>query len=351
MPDDASVTTGLLVGLVDEDWGRRCGRPVRPGKNPTRPRTRINTTGDDAVRLLERLREHGADRAFGPGAQSLRQIMVQNHYRDEAGRLRRRTAEDSGPAPSSSAIVSPYDILARYVRHGHIINWKGLAAHVTETSASDSANMITDVATTSAATNDAQALPGIHTRLARRGLLPAEHLVDGSYTSLIHLERAELEHRATVSGPLPGNPTRQHRRNEGFDRDDFHIDFDRRQVTLPPGPGQRGRHGPYPTSSPTAAPLIVAQFTKGQCQPCPHRTRCTNSHQSARNMAFPRENSATCKSASATSSRHPPGRPATRSVPAWKAPSTSSPTDTACAAAATEDSRKPTCNTYSQPSP
>jgi hypothetical protein len=42
--------------------------------------------------------------------------------------------------------------------------------------------VITGVATTSAATNDAQALPGIHTRLARRGLLPAEHLVDGGYT-------------------------------------------------------------------------------------------------------------------------------------------------------------------------
>ena len=70
--------------------------------------------------------------------------------------------------------------------------------------------MITDVATTSAATNDGQALSGIHTRLARRGLLPAEHLVDGGYTSLVHLERAAREHQITVSGPLPGNPTRQH---------------------------------------------------------------------------------------------------------------------------------------------
>nr|WP_255345016.1 hypothetical protein [Streptomyces avermitilis] len=66
--------------------------------------------------------------------------------------------------------------------------------------------MITDVATTSAATNNGQALPGIHTRLARRGLLPAEHLVDGGYTSLVHLERAEREHQITVSGPLPATP-------------------------------------------------------------------------------------------------------------------------------------------------
>ncbi|GED83198.1 hypothetical protein TNCT6_02830 [Streptomyces sp. 6-11-2] len=153
--------------------------------------------------------------------------------------------------------------------------------------ASDGANVITDVATTSAATNDGQALPGIHTRLARRELLPAEDLVDGGYTSLVHLERATREHQVTVSGPLPGNSTRRQRQNEGFDRDDFHIDFDRRQVTCPRGQVSKGWHGPYPTSSPTAAPLIVARSTKGQCQPCPDRTRCTSSRESSRNVGFP----------------------------------------------------------------
>ncbi|GAA3378589.1 hypothetical protein GCM10020367_58710 [Streptomyces sannanensis] len=283
----AGTAPHLLDGLVDEEWGRRYGRPVRLGKNPTRPKTRILATGNDAVRLLEHLYRHGAGRAFGPRLQALQQIMVQNYYRDAADRLRWRTADDGGLPPSSSAVVSPYDTTARYVRHGHIISWKGYAAHVTETCASDSVNVITDVATTSAATNDGQALPGIHTRLARRGLLPAEHLVDGGYTSLVHLERAEREHQVTVSGPLPGNPTRQHRRNEGFDRDDFHIDFDRQQVTCPRGQVSRGWHGPYATSSPTAAPLIVARFTKSQCQPCPDRPRCTSSRENARNVGFP----------------------------------------------------------------
>ncbi|MGX4693822.1 transposase [Streptomyces sp. JNUCC 63] len=109
--------------------------------------------------------------------------------------------------------------------------------------------MITDVATTPATTNDAQALPDIHTRLARRGLLPAEHLVDGGHTSLVHLERAEREHRVTVSGPLPGNPIRRHRRNEGFGRDDCHIDFDRLPDLLAHrGSADRGevRQGPVP---------------------------------------------------------------------------------------------------------
>ncbi|WUH93656.1 hypothetical protein OG900_28465 [Streptomyces sp. NBC_00433] len=183
----------------------------------------------------------------------------------------RRTIEDCGLPHSSSAIVSPYGTTAHYVRHGHIIRWKGYAAHLAETCAYDSANVITDVAITSAATNDSQALPGIHTRLARRGLLPDEHLVDGGYTSLVHLDRAAREHQITVAGPLPGNPTSQHRRGEGFDRDDFHIDYDRRRVTCPQSQVSAGWHGPYPTPSPIAAPLIVARFTKSQCRPRPAR--------------------------------------------------------------------------------
>ncbi|MFI0108079.1 hypothetical protein ACH4NW_06895 [Streptomyces globisporus] len=104
--------------------------------------------------------------------------------------------------------------------------------------------MITDVATTAATTHDSQVLPGVHTRLARRGLLPAEHLVDAGYTFLPHLEQAAREHQVTVSGPLKSNPTRQHRRGEGFARDDFHIDFDRQQVTCPQGQVSAGWHGP-----------------------------------------------------------------------------------------------------------
>ncbi|WP_441247399.1 transposase [Kitasatospora sp. McL0602] len=58
-------------------------------------------------------------------------------------------------------------------------------------------------------------------------------------------------------------------------------------MTCPRGQVSQGWHGPYPTSSPTAAPLIVARFTKTQCQPCPDRPRCTTSKDGARNVGFP----------------------------------------------------------------
>src|SRR5216683_2566550 len=114
----------------------------------------------------------------------------------------------------------------RPVRLGKVTRWTGYLAHVTETCAEDGPNIITDVATMTATSDDRQALAGIHARLERRGLLPGEHLVDGGYTSLVHMERVSREHQVTLTGPLPGNHTRQHRVQEGYARDDY----DRQEV-------------------------------------------------------------------------------------------------------------------------
>ncbi|WP_242645054.1 hypothetical protein [Streptomyces laculatispora] len=91
----ADTSPHLLDELVDKEWGRRYGRPIRLGR-PPKPKTRILATGNDAVRLLEHLYQHGADRASGPRTQALRQILVQNYYRDAAGRLRWRSAGTEG---------------------------------------------------------------------------------------------------------------------------------------------------------------------------------------------------------------------------------------------------------------
>ncbi|WP_351232824.1 hypothetical protein [Streptomyces sp. NPDC002133] len=87
------------------------------------------------------------------------------------------------------------------------------------------------MATTEATGSDSHALPGIHHRLTRRRLLPAEHLIDSGYTTLVHQEHAAREHQVELIGPARANPTRQHRDQGGFSRDDFLIDFEHRQVT------------------------------------------------------------------------------------------------------------------------
>ena len=284
----ARTAAHALEGLVDDDWGRRYGRPVRLGKNPARPKTRMNDAGTDARRLLEHLAAGYPDLLRGPQVQALRQIMVQNYYWDASGRLRWRDDEgDAGLPPSAGRIVSPCDPAARYSRRGQVTRWTGYLAHVTETCADDSPNVITDVATMPATSDDRQALTGIHGRLARRGLLPARHLAGGGYTSLVHMERAGRVHQVSLTGPLPGNPTRQGRTRNGYARGDFRTGYDRREVTCPQGQVSKGWHGPYPTSSPDAAPLIVARFTKKQCQPCPARAACTTSGDGKRTVGFP----------------------------------------------------------------
>jgi hypothetical protein len=57
-----------------------------------------------------------------------------------------------------------------------------------------------------------------------RGLQTALGLEIGTVHVIRRTGARPREHQVTVTGPLPGNPTRQHRRNEGFDRDDFRID-------------------------------------------------------------------------------------------------------------------------------
>ncbi|MFG2822260.1 hypothetical protein ACGFX4_22865 [Kitasatospora sp. NPDC048365] len=81
LEEAARTASHLLSGLVDEEWGRRYGRPVRLGKNPTRPKTGILAVSEDACRLLEHLHQHGAGYRTGPQAEALRRIIVQNYCR------------------------------------------------------------------------------------------------------------------------------------------------------------------------------------------------------------------------------------------------------------------------------
>jgi hypothetical protein len=185
------------------------------------------------------------------------------------GRPRPRTEQDGLP-PGLLRIVSPYDLEARWGARGEN-RWTGYLLHVTETCDEESVNLITDMAT-DYPTGDKQALPGIHHRLERRGLLPAEHLADGGYISVALLERAAREHRVTMIGPVKRSGSWQHRANAGFSLDDFIIDFGRRQVRCPNGKISQNWLEP-----PAQAPYQVVKFSRAYCGPCPDRDKCTRS--------------------------------------------------------------------------
>ncbi|MFE9685408.1 IS1182 family transposase [Streptomyces sp. NPDC006285] len=264
----------ILDGLVDADWATRYGRPVRLPSQPTHPVTRLKQAGADAHRLLECLPSHRR----GPRMEALRQILVQNFLIDARGLLRPRTEKDGQPK-GARRIVSPYDCETRRAIRGNT-RWSGYLVHVTETcDPGGNANLITDIATTSP-TRDTQALPGIHTRLRQRRLLPRQHLVDGGYLSVALLESSAVHHQIQLIGPVKANGAWQKKEQTGFTRDDFTIDFDHRHVICPNGQTAKTWITP-----PAMAPYTVARFHPQQCNPCPDRSACTRGT-SARTVNF-----------------------------------------------------------------
>ncbi|MFP8959106.1 IS1182 family transposase, partial [Streptomyces nanhaiensis] len=127
--------------------------------------------------------------------------MLQNFLLDARGGLRPRTEKDGQPK-GALRIVSPYDCEAHRAIRGST-RWSGYLVHVTETCDTDDAqaNLITDIATTRP-TRDTEALPGIHTRLRDRRLLPRQHLLDGGYLSVSLLYHSIRDHQVELVGPV-----------------------------------------------------------------------------------------------------------------------------------------------------
>ncbi|WP_245771073.1 transposase [Actinacidiphila guanduensis] len=273
-----------LNGLwSDEDFEEWYPRDGRPGLSPAQlatvsvlqfllelsdrqaaesVRNRIDFKYALAMDLEDPGFHHGvlADFRDGEQLQALRQIFVQNYHLDADDRPKWREPEDAGLPHSAIAIVSPYDISARYARRGET-RWKGCLAHVTETCDQDSPNVITDVTTTKAPVHDTNALPGILTNLEDRNLLSKEHFVDGGYLSVALKQQVAREHGVGLVGPILARSTRQSRKGTVFHREAFTIDWDAQQVTCPRARSAAGgRHRPRspPTSTPSSPRTTAA---------------------------------------------------------------------------------------------
>ncbi|MYS19958.1 Transposase DDE domain-containing protein [Streptomyces sp. DvalAA-14] len=247
-------------------------------QNPSKPKTRIKRTGEDARLLLGYVHRYLPALRDGEQLQALRQIFVQNYHLDADDRPKWREPEDAGLPPSAVAIVSPYDTSARYARRGET-RWKGFLAHVTETCDPDTPSVITDVTTTKAPVHDTKALPGILTSLEDRNLLSKEHFVDGGYLSAALKQQVAREHGVGLVGPIRARSTRQSRKGTVFHREAFTIDWDAQQVTCPQGKVSRRWSTP-----PSLAPYVNAEFAPDDCRQCPVKTACTRTD--ARKVSF-----------------------------------------------------------------
>jgi transposase len=209
-----------------------------------------------------------------PAVQVLRQAWVQQYHRDRGddGHERVHAREGEDLPPSRQRLASPYDAQARFGTK-RTTGWTGYRLHLTETCDGDLPRLITDVATTSAADgDDGQALPGIHTRLKQRDLLPAEQLADSGYVTASTLVAARAEHDIDLVGPArtatakSGTPL--------FGHDDFLIDDQRRLAVCPAG-HTSSSWATTRASRNTRTPLVQIRFQAATCRACPLRPQCT----------------------------------------------------------------------------
>jgi len=208
----------------------------------------------------DRVRQH-------PAVQILRRIWLQQFYAEETP-LRLRTEKDLPPA--SRLIGSPYDPDAR-VSTKRDITWNGYKVHLTETCDADGPNLITDVQTTPATTADVEVTSSVHTALAARELLPAEHFVDSAYPDAETLVQSQTQGIDLV-GPVHRDTSWQAQAGQGFDLTCFTIDWAAKAAGCPLGQTSRRWTS---THDQDGNAVIQIQFDRETCGACGERASCT----------------------------------------------------------------------------
>jgi transposase len=202
-----------------------------------------------------------------PAVQLLRRVWIQQFYAEEAP-LRLRAEKDLPPA--SRLIGSPYDPDAR-LSTKRDTTWNGYKVHLSETCDADGPNLITDVQTTPATTADVEVTSSVHTALAARELLPAEHFVDSAYPDAEMLVQSQLQGIDLV-GPVHRDTSWQAQAGQGYDLTCFTIDWRAKAACCPQGQISRRWTS---THDQDGNPVIQIQFDRDQCSACGDRESCT----------------------------------------------------------------------------
>jgi transposase len=266
----SEVAPEWVRAYVPAEWVERYGERLEHERLPQSEDERkqyANQVGSDGWMLLDAL--DAASTADWmktlPVVITLRTIWEQQFApRDQGGQWRAEPA-----LPAGQMINSPYDLDARYGKKRSTL-WVGYKVHVSETCDDDAPQLITHVETTPAGINDEKALATIHAGLARKELLPDQHLVDAGYVDATNLLQSHQEYEVDLLGPVRHNYWWQ--ADTDYDVTHFTIDWQAHTVTCP--------HGQISSSWTPAHdgkdhPVIKVKFSQRDCKVCPGRTSCT----------------------------------------------------------------------------
>ncbi len=198
----SEVAPDWVRAHVPGEWVERYGERLFHERLPQAEEEReqyANQVGKDGRTLLDALQAPGTEGWMKtlPAVTPLRQIWEQQFEpQDQGGCWRQQPA-----FPASQRINSPYDLDARYGKKNSTL-WVGYKVHFTQTCDEDAPQLITHVETPRAGVNDVRALPWIHAGLAKKGLLPEQHLVDAGYVGAENLIESRTTHELDLIGPL-----------------------------------------------------------------------------------------------------------------------------------------------------
>jgi transposase len=285
----AAAVPDWLATRIDADWVRRYGARMDSYRVPQGGDKRAEMAvqvGVDGFGLLEAVHARHAPVWLReiPAVVILRTVWITQYHRTIThGRQEVAWREEKDLPPSRQRLCSPYDPDARYAtKRGS--GWEGYKVHLSETcdevTVTGLPHLVTNVATTDAAVTDVEVLEQIHTDLARRNLLPGEHIVDAGYTSADLMVTARQDFGITLLGPLRIDNSEQARAGGGFDRASFTIDWEQQQVTCPQGV----RNTIWSECTERGRDSIVVRFPATACQPCPVRPQCTRSTRTGRQL-------------------------------------------------------------------
>jgi transposase len=284
----AAVAPGWLCELAPAVWYERYGRRIEDSRLPRSPSEReayAKAVGEDGYVLLD---QPGSLAAL-PELRALPQIAVlrrvwERHFErpgGAAGEVELRP--ESALPPAAEGIESPYDPEARY-RSKSGLHWTGYAAILTETCDADRPNLITHVATTTAAVHEVNSTAAIQQALVGLGLPPSEHLVDAGFVAAELLVHSRQEHGIGLVGPPRLDVSWQNRTEGAYGVEEFAIDWEREQVRCPQG--RLSTSWKQYTDS-GRAPHVLVRFRASDCRDCPVRSNCTRAAKQGRSLRLP----------------------------------------------------------------
>jgi len=262
---------------VPAEWFDRYGLRAEQSRLPKQTSKRealAQAIGADGYQLMEWVFATQTPEGLRdlPAIETLRRVWLQQFYRCTIPgheTLRLRALEEK--PPGALLIQSPYDLEARYSskRDTH---WVGYKVHLSETCDVDRPDLITQVITTPATTQDSDMGPAIQQNLADRDLLPGTHLLDSGYVDSQLLVSAHQQHQIDVVGPPFGSYSRQRIAGQGYDLHAFMIDWEAEVAYCPQGQSSVKW---TPGQDVSGDPVIRIRFDKASCRACPVRSACT----------------------------------------------------------------------------